>query len=41
MKIPNRRGPRWLPCGTPEVTWTWLEIKLLKATFSVRFDKYV
>jgi len=37
MKIPNRR----VPCGTPEVTWTRLEIKLLKATPSVRFKKYV
>jgi len=37
MKIPRRRGPRWLSCGTPEVTWTRLEIELKK----LRFDKYV
>jgi len=37
MKIPRRRGPRWLSCGTPEVTWTRLEIELLK----VQFDKFV
>jgi len=21
MKIMNNRGPKWEPCGTPELTW--------------------
>ena len=32
MKMMNRRGPRMLPCGTPEVTGSFEEIALSMVT---------
>jgi hypothetical protein len=35
----NRKGPRWEPCGTPDVTEIRFEIKFLYFTYCERPDK--
>lgn len=38
IKITNRSGPKWDPCGTPDVTGHILDMRLLIAT---KWDMFV
>lgn len=39
MKTRKSNGPRWLPCGTPDVTLTKRDMTPLSFTFCERFDE--